>query len=308
MRDRTAMAPSAAAWMARSSPTPASPSSHRARWRLWLALMIGACVPLLASVAAAQGTSATEASPTPALDAPPVPRPRLVAELALETTYVFRGVPQYVTEETPSLQAFVEGALPSSSRGARWFGGVWLGAALSEREANAKLGSSTEIDVALGRIVELDSPSELRYGAMGFFRPEDDPIDTREELFLRYDRVLRRNDRLRIAGWGVVHAEVFRLLGAWAQVGAVARGALEFGFHAQLSVEAGASYYFREGVERFNSVGGQGALVYVFSPELEVLGYFNAAISDGARGAAQEFFDRYGVFWSGVAVQYVPPL
>lgn len=234
----------------------------------------------------------------------PGPPAEVTGELGVWSGYIFRGVPQYVDPAIASMQASVEAR---ATGGAGLWGRLWIGTALAERSANREAGRTSEVDVSGGYGWQLGEGSRLILGGIAYLRPDDDPLDVREEVMLRWEGTIALGEaKLELRPYGALFGEVFRMLGGYGEVGVQARWSLEYGFSLLGDAYGGTSVYGRTGVMGFDVAGGRLGLEYRPWEELVIAGVFNAALTSAVIQEAPGFLDEHGVVWSGLQVRYSP--
>lgn len=225
--------------------------------------------------------------------------------LGLETTYVFRGAPQYTNEEIPSLQAGAEVDY-LLSRDASFFGTLWAATALNERDGNAALGTTNEIQLSAGYGRWIQRNKLLRVGGIVYLRPERSPVDAREEVFGQLHWIVLDDQDWRIVPRATLYGEVYRTLGVFGSVGITAERALGNGFALVGDVAGGVSTYVRETTDDFNAVVSSLELKATFLRDWSASGHFSLAFTTDVTEVDSDFIEEHGVFWSGLKVAYTP--
>lgn len=101
------------------------------------------------------------------------------AETSLASTYVFRGVPQYLSKTDPSSQTSLSLTLDSVGPGAISVG-LWNATALDDFGSHG--GTQLEFDVTAGYSMPLSEKLTGSLGYIGYFYPEGDPVDGAHEI------------------------------------------------------------------------------------------------------------------------------
>jgi uncharacterized protein (TIGR02001 family) len=103
----------------------------------------------------------------------------VLAETSLATTYVFRGVPQYLEKTDPSSQTSVGLTLSDLGPGALSVG-VWNATVLSDYDAQPV--TKLELDATAGYTMPITKEISASLGYIGYFYPEADPVDGAHEI------------------------------------------------------------------------------------------------------------------------------
>ena len=105
-------------------------------------------------------------------------------EVAVATTYVYRGEPQYTTSSVPSLQPSLWLELPGIGPGALQLE-LWSAFAMADWDRNDAEGMASEIDLGLFYQAELLSDwLQLRVGFVYYVYPHADDADGEKELMV----------------------------------------------------------------------------------------------------------------------------
>lgn len=228
----------------------------------------------------------------------------LTTDMALETTYVFRGTPQYNTEEIPTLH--LAGRLESAPTGGRFFLQLDINSALAQRGANSTLGAADELVTAAGGVLQLAESHVLELGASAALRPSSSPVDIREEVYGRYEWRILDSDQWQVWPYLGVYGEAHRMQGAYGQLGLSVRRALGYDVYWRGTAWGGLSTYVLADAD-YNAAGGSVALEFKIRDDLVAAARFSGSISRSVRQyEASDFIEEHGVFWSGVLVRYAP--
>ncbi len=228
----------------------------------------------------------------------------LGASTALHTTYVFRGVPQYVGDDNPTLQLGLDVALKHGS--GFWWGEVWAATSLQQRDTNSRRGSGEEVNIALGYTWQLHPSLTWTLGGIEYLRPSNEPINYREELMTNLFWDAYEGELATVSPYVAAFGEVHRLLGVYVEVGAHTRVELGDGFVLSLLGFAGGAQYAEDTVDS-NLIGGTVALTYNISawPGLSITGHLSPSLSQENIGVSgNDFIDRHGFLWSGLVLRY----
>ncbi len=224
-------------------------------------------------------------------------------DLALQTTYVFRGVPQYITDETTSLQLGGQGGVEGDS--GRWDFSLRVASSLQERKANAQIGSADEFVPQISATWYAHPTVSWSFGVVDYIRPHSDDLNFRAEAFTRVDWLALDHERVKMFPFVAVYGEFLSLLGAFVGLGVVTQVDLGEGFSLDSVVQGGASQYLREG-ERFNFASLEVALSFT-APSLErllVSGFVSTSVTESAIQVSTDFLERHNVTWSGLRIGY----
>jgi hypothetical protein len=106
------------------------------------------------------------------------------AEVALASTYVFRGELQYGSATIPSFQPSLDIALPDLGPGALGFA-VWAAIAMADWERINQEGSSSEVDLEISYEASLlDDWLLLTGGFTYYLYPHGEPVDGEKEIMV----------------------------------------------------------------------------------------------------------------------------
>lgn len=223
--------------------------------------------------------------------------------LELQTTYIFRGEPQYARLESPCLQlrGDLEWGLGAS---AAWVQ-VQATSALNERALYERQGSADEFNLLGAWRWALADQWALTTGGVVYLRPHNEPADLREEVMLRLDASWGELREWTLTPYVAAYGEVHRLLGVYVEGGVVARRALGEGVDLSGYLRGGGAWY-QEGDAQFNHVAFSLEMGYQALPGLRVGARVSGAISQRNIEYGEEFLTRHAVAWSGLLVEYTP--
>lgn len=222
----------------------------------------------------------------------------------LQTTYVYRGLPQYASEENSSLQLGLDVTAPLGP--GRFWGQAWFASATQQRGANDELGTAQEFNAALGYSIALHPDWELTVAGLEYLRFQSDPRSVRTEVLSRVTWRAFQNEVWLILPYASVYTEVARLIGVYGELGALARLTLGEGFTLSAQLFAGLSQY-QEDADT-DLMGSTVALTYnvgVF-PQLAVTGHISSSLTLENINVAPDFIGRHGFVWSGLVLNYTP--
>ena len=128
---------------------------------------------LLAGPAGAQEPTSAEVEKTPEMSV------HVLAETSVATTYVFRGVPQYLEKTDPSSQTSLGVTLADLGPGALSVG-LWNATVLSDYDAQP--ATKLELDVTAGYTVPVTEKVSASLGYICYYYPEADPVDGAHEI------------------------------------------------------------------------------------------------------------------------------
>lgn len=229
----------------------------------------------------------------------------LDTSLELQTTYIFRGEPQYKSLESPNLQLRAIGTLPQGP------GEVWLDAqvisTLAERNTNERRGSADEVNLRGGYRWDLSRHVRLGVGGVVYLRPHNDPVDLREEAVGRLELRLGDRERGLLIPYVAAYGEVHRLLGVYGEGGVLFIRDLGEGIDLVAHARGGAAWY-QEVDSRFNHGAFSVEMGYRPIEWLRVGGRVSAALTQNNIDYSDSFWERHTVVWSGLLVEYSPPL
>lgn len=222
----------------------------------------------------------------------------------LQTTYVYRGLPQYASEENSSLQLGLDVAAPLGP--GRFWGQAWFASATQQRGSNKALGTAQELNAALGYSLPLHQDLEVTVAGLEYLRFQSDPRSVRTEVLTRLTWRAFQNEVWLILPYTSIYTEVARLVGVYGELGALTRLTLGEGFTLSAQLFAGLSQY-QEDAET-DLMGSTVALTYhvgVF-PQLAVTGHISSSLTLENINVAPDFIGRHGVVWSGLVLNYTP--
>jgi hypothetical protein len=222
---------------------------------------------------------------------------------ALKTTYVFRGNPQYVDDETPSLE--FNGKLGFEGQSGIWIIALQAQSSLNQRKANEKLGSADEFVPSLSYKWNLTPDHQWSFGVVDYFRPHDSQTNFRTEAFMLFEWDMVDVGLVTLKPFVGVYGEFWRLRGVFGEVGADFMADLDEGFTLDAVFRGGLSQY-SEGTENFNHISVEVALSYA-PPELSGLklsGFISSSLTQNEIFLSTDFLERHNVTWSGLRVTY----
>lgn len=135
--------------------------------------MVSLPLVLLAPAAVAQEPAAADVESKPAMSV------HYLAETSVASTYVFRGVPQYLEKTDPSSQTSVGLTLADLGPGALSVG-LWNATVLSDYDAQP--ATKLELDTTLAYTMPITEEVSASLGYIGYFYPEADPVDGAHEI------------------------------------------------------------------------------------------------------------------------------
>ncbi len=185
-------------------------------WKTRSSLLLTA---LLAGSTPALADDGTGAEPTPAEEHPPDLTQtsesgvsfHYLVETGVATTYVFRGIPQYLEKTDPSSQTTLTLTFQDLGPGALSVG-VWN--ATSIASYGSQPATKLELDLTAGYTMNLTDSLSAGVGYIGYFYPEADPVDGAHEI---YGTLTLANDL--VTPTLGVFAELVRLEGVYAILG-----------------------------------------------------------------------------------------
>ena len=222
--------------------------------------------------------------------------------LGFASTFVYRGLPQYSNEDTPSIQLggdatyeYGEGVFWLEAMGSTTF---W------ERGANSDLGSADVVDLSLGYRFRLSEDLTLSTGAGFDLRFNADPLDERKEAIVRVDWRVAGGELWALLPYTEVRGEVHRKLGAYGEVGLNANRQMGNGFTFSGCLLAAYSRYSAS-EDQFH----YGALRAEISfqtplPELSAFAHVTGGLVRQEISTGQAFLRKHGLMWSGFFVRY----
>ena len=136
-------------------------------------VMMTLTLVLLAPAAVAQEPTSADVESKPAMSV------HYLAETSVASTYVFRGVPQYLEKTDPSSQTSAGLTLADLGPGALSFG-LWNATVLSDYDAQPATKLELDVTAAYTMTVAKDVSASLGY--IGYYYPEADPVDGAHEI------------------------------------------------------------------------------------------------------------------------------
>ena len=218
------------------------------------------------------------------------------------STLVYRGIPQYSSTDTPSIQLGAD--LAYGSGGGAFFLDLLAATTFWERRANSHLGSADYIDIAAGYQLELDPSFLLDVGAAFDVRPQAADVDQRKEVLLRGRWLAIQEDEWSLTPSLELRGEVHRHLGVYGVVGVRAEREMGNGFVFAGEVTGGWSYYL-ESDDKFQYGAVRGEILFRTPvPRLSVLAFVSGALQREVISTDVEFVGRHGLVWSAFFVRY----
>lgn len=218
------------------------------------------------------------------------------------STLVYRGIPQYSSTDTPSLQLAADLAYGDSS--GAFFLDVLAATTFWERRANSRLGSADYVDVAAGYQLPLTDTLSLDLGAAVDLRPQSTEPDQRKEVLVRARWRAYEDEHWRLIPALELRGEVHRHLGAFGMFSFRAEREMGNGFVFAGESLVGWSYYL-ESNDRYQYGAVKGEIVFRTPvPRLSVSAYVTGALLRDIIGPDPEFVGRHGLVWSALFVSY----
>jgi hypothetical protein len=219
------------------------------------------------------------------------------------STLVYRGIPQYASTDTPSIQ--LDGSLRYSlDQSTVIFLDVLGASTFYERTRNADLGSADYVDVSTGVELRLSPTWQLDLGAQLDLRPHAEHLDHRKEVLVRAAWLAYSDAEVRLIPRVEIRGEVHRHLGGFGILAFRAEREMGDGFVFAGEVDGGWSYYLRSD-DQFEYLSVTGEILFRTPvPNLSVAAQVTGSFSKQPIAEDIEFIGRHGIVWSSLFVRY----